>query len=69
MKEVRLNLAQVQRLETIRAVIKAQMTNKEAAKALRVCVRQVQRLKRRVEKQGAEGVIHKNQPGDRFQKN
>lgn len=60
MKEVKLNLAQVQRLETIRAALKGRMTNQEAANALRLSVRQVQRLKRRVEQEGAGGVIHKN---------
>jgi len=60
MKEVKLNLAQVQRHEVIKMTLQGRMTNQEAANALKLSVRQIQRLKRRVEKEGASGVIHKN---------
>ena len=60
MKEVKLNLAQVKRHEVIKMTLQGQMTNQDAANVLKLSVRQIQRLKRRVEKEGALGVIHKN---------
>ena len=59
--EVTLTVDQVQRHETVRAAIDGRMTNAEAADALRLSVRQIQRLKRRVEASGPVGVLHGNQ--------
>ncbi|MFO7900675.1 MAG: hypothetical protein R6V58_16645 [Planctomycetota bacterium] len=61
--EVTLTVAQVQRYQVIRAAIDRRMTNQEAA-ALRLSVRQVQRLKRRVEASGPAGVLQGNQGRD-----
>lgn len=59
-QEVRLTLEQVNRYEMCKKVFDGHITNKEAAKGLRLSVRQVQRIKRRIEQQGAKGVIHGN---------
>jgi transposase len=60
-QEVKLSLKQVQRYETLRAVAEGRLTVGEAALALGLSRRQVQRLLRRVEAQGPAGVIHGNQ--------
>jgi len=60
MEEVRLSLAQVNRYEVIKLALAGRITNQEAAADLRLSVRQVQRLKRRVENEGARAVVHKN---------
>jgi len=59
-QEVRLTLEQVNRYEVCKRLLDGDITNKEAAKGLRLSVRQVQRIKRRIEQQGAKGVIHGN---------
>ncbi|MFO7898324.1 MAG: helix-turn-helix domain-containing protein, partial [Planctomycetota bacterium] len=62
--EVTLTVVQVQRYQVIRAAIDRRMTNQEAANALDLSIRQVQRLKRRVEAAGAAGVLHGNEGRD-----
>jgi transposase len=62
--EVTLTVAQVQRHDIIRGAIDRRITNTEAAAALRLSIRQVQRLKRRVEASGPVGVLHGNQGRD-----
>ena len=44
----------------IQALLSGQMTNRAAAEALRLSLRQVQRLKNRVRDLGPEGVCHRN---------
>ena len=52
---------QVTRYEVCQAALEGRMTNTEAAAALHLSVRQVQRLKRRVEAEGLAGMVHGNQ--------
>ena len=59
-QEVKLTVPQSIRYATVQRVLEAAMTNGEAAAALRLSVRQVQRLKRRVEADGPRGVVHGN---------
>jgi len=60
MEEVKLTLAQFERYQTIKKALAGDLTNERAAKALRLSIRQVQRLKPRVKQEGASGVIHGN---------
>ena len=60
MQEVKLTLAQAERYQTIKAALQGALNNEQAANALRISVRQVQRLKQRVKCKGAAGVIHLN---------
>jgi transposase len=53
-------MAQVQRYETIRAVLEGRLTVRAAALALGLSHRQVQRLKRRIHARGLNGVRHGN---------
>lgn len=48
----------MERYNTIKCVVDGRMTNGEAAAALGLSVRQIRRLKRRVEAQGPQGVVH-----------
>lgn len=57
-REVTLTMGQVQRYETIRAAIEGRLTGEQAAQALRLSRRQVERLKAKVRAQGAAGVRH-----------
>jgi len=59
-REVTLTLAEVQRYETIRAAVEGRLTGEEAAKALGLSRRQVERLKAKVRAEGAAGVRHGN---------
>ena len=47
-----------ERYDTVRACIEGDITNAEAAARLHLTVRQVRRLRRRVEKRGESGVMH-----------
>lgn len=47
-----------ERYDTIRSCIDRDLTNAEAGARLRLSIRQVRRLKRSVEKDGEEGVVH-----------
>jgi transposase len=59
-REVTLTMEQVQRYETISAAIDGRLTGEEAAKALGLSRRQVERLKAKVRAQGAAAVRHGN---------
>ena len=59
-REVTLTMAQVQRYETIRAAIEGRLTGEDAAQALGLSRRQVERLKAKVRKDGPGGVRHGN---------
>jgi len=59
-QEVKLTVAQGIRLATVQRVCAGGMTNAEAAACLSLSVRQVRRLKRRVERLGPPGVFHGN---------
>ncbi len=58
--EVKLTLEQVNRHELCKGAIDGLRRNADVALALGLSVRQVQRIKRRVEVRGAEGVVHGN---------
>jgi len=60
MEEVKLTVAQSERYETIKKALAGDLTNDRAANALRLSIRQVQRIKQRVKQEGAAGVIHAN---------
>lgn len=59
MADILLTQAQEQKLAIIKAAIKKQITNGEAAKKLRLSVRHLQRLKVAVQRNGASAVVHK----------
>lgn len=59
-REVTLTLRQVSRFQVVQSALEGRHTNAQAAGALSLSVRQVQRLKRRVEREGPAGVIHGN---------
>jgi len=59
-KEVKHNVKQVQLYQTVTACIQGAMTNQQAAEALRLSVRQIQRIKRRVKDRGPAGIPHGN---------
>jgi transposase len=58
--EVKLTLNQVQRYEIGKALLEGRLTIAEAARALDLSHRQVQRLKRRLQAAGPQGLIHGN---------
>src|SRR3990172_5438536 len=43
----------------LKAVLKGKLTNQEVARALRLSVRQVRRLRRRYEQAGLRGLVHR----------
>ena len=49
------------RLDTVRKIERGELTTKEAGKVLGLSPRQVRRLRRRVEKKGAAGMVHGNE--------
>jgi transposase len=59
-QEVRLTVAQHRRLKTIEAALERRLTNRQAADALALSVRQVQRLKGKVQRDGPAGIRHGN---------
>jgi len=59
-QEVRLTVSQSIRYATVQRALDGGLTNAEAARALGLSVRQVQRLKRQVEARGPQGVVHGN---------
>ena len=59
-QEVRLTVAQHQRLKTVEAAMERRLTNRQAAGALALSVRQVQRLKGKVQRDGPAGIRHGN---------
>ena len=58
--EVKLTLRAVQRYQTCKALLDGRLTADEAAAALGLSRRQVQRLKRRVQADGPQGLVHRN---------
>jgi transposase len=59
-QEVRLTVAQHRRLKTIETALEGRLTNRQAAHALALSLRQVQRLKRKVHRDGPAGIRHGN---------
>ena len=55
-----MGVREARRLGVVEAAVRGKITNGEGAEALGLSVRQFRRLKRRVEEQGARGVIHGN---------
>ena len=60
MEKIKLTASEQERYDIIRSCIDRDITNKEASTRLGLKVRQIQRIKRAVEKQGTEGSIHKS---------
>src|SRR5262252_6499178 len=58
--EVRLTVNQVQRYEICKALAEGRLSTDEAAHALDLSRRQVQRLKRRLQAEGPRGLVHGN---------
>jgi len=68
-QEVKLTVAQSQKYQVLKTVIDGHCTNAQAAGALGLSVRQVQRRKRKIERDGPAGVRHGNagrQPANRL---
>jgi len=59
-KGVIFTMEDVKRYGVIEALQKGKMTNREAAMALNLSKRQVQRIKKKVEEKGPSGIIHGN---------
>ena len=55
-----MGVQEARRLGVVEAALRGKVTNHEGAEALELSVRQFRRLKRRVERQGAQGVMHGN---------
>lgn len=60
MEETKLTHLEQERYDIIRSCIQGDITNKEASVRLGLKVRQVQRIKRTVEKENEQGAIHKS---------
>lgn len=60
MAEIKLTASEQMRYDTIRECIDGDITNKEAASRLGLKVRQIQRIKRAVEKDEEKGAIHRS---------
>ena len=60
MEKIKLTASEQERYDIIRSCIDRDITNEEASIRLGLKVRQAQRIKRAVEKEGAKGVIHKS---------
>lgn len=60
MEEIQLTDYEQERYDIIRSCIDRDITNKEASTRLGLKVRQIQRIKRAVEKEGKSGVVHKS---------
>jgi len=58
--ETLMGVKEARRLGVVEAAVRGKITNVEGAEALGLSTRQFRRLKRRVERQGAGGVIHGN---------
>lgn len=57
---VTLSQKELQRLPVLEAVLKGQATQVEAADCLELSARQLRRLQRRLEVEGAKGLVHRN---------
>lgn len=60
MEKIKLTACEQERYDLIRSCVDGDITNKEASVRLGLKVRQIQRIKRTVEKEGMKGVIHKS---------
>ena len=60
MEENKLTAFEQERYDIIRSCIDGDITNKEASVRLGLKVRRVQEIKRAVEKEGRDGVVHKS---------
>jgi len=60
MEKIKLTAQELDRYDVIRSCIDGDITNKEASVRLGLKVRQVQRMKRAVEKEDTHGVMHKS---------
>ena len=58
MEKTKLNSHEQSKYETIRSCIDRDITNQEASNRLGVNIRQIQRLKRAVEENGEQGIVH-----------
>lgn len=56
--EIKLTPLEQERYDIVRSCIDCDITNAEASARLRLTVRQIQRLKRSVEKDGEQGILH-----------
>jgi len=59
-EKIKLTASEQERYDIIRSCIDRDIANKEASIRLGLKVRQIQRIKRAVEKQGTEGAMHKS---------
>ena len=55
-----ITMREAKKFEVIQQIIKKEIKQKEASKILNISERQIRNLKKKVEKEGIEGVIHKN---------
>lgn len=58
--EISFTMAKIMKHETVKAAVEGRLTNAQAAASLGKSVRQVQRLKRKIERSGPAGVLHGN---------
>ena len=58
MEEIKLTASEEERYDVIRSCIDGDITNKEASIRLGIKIRQVQRIKRAIEKNGEKGAVH-----------
>ena len=58
--EVTFTMKEMTRYSVIQSLLERKMVNREAAQAIGLSLRQVQRIKRKVESLGPEGVLHGN---------
>ncbi|MFH1623768.1 MAG: ISNCY family transposase [Pseudomonadota bacterium] len=58
--EVTFTMKEVTRYSVIQSLLERKMVNREAARAIGLSLRQVQRIKRKVESLGPEGILHGN---------
>jgi transposase len=59
-REVIFTMKEGTRYGVIKGLLKGRMTNREASQCLGLSCRQIKRIKKRVQREGAEGVIHGN---------
>jgi len=60
MDQILMGDREARRLGLIQAALRGKVTNREGAAALEISTRQFRRLRRRVEQEGARGVVHGN---------
>ena len=60
MAKERITMAELNRYEVIRYLLDERMTNRAAGRSLGLSIRQIQRIKKRVNEEGVRGVFHGN---------